>query len=184
MKRGHADLINYQTFEFCGYQWIMHYQDHTNKFIILAPLFNKTGNEVAKALILSVFTYIGDPDILQSDNGGEFVAEIVKSLRFIWLDMKIFHGRPRHPQSQGSTEPANADVETMLSLWMKDNISKNWSTQICANAKNNSHYSTIKCTPYFATFGREMSFGLVNGHVKFFLYENLFLYEFLICKII
>ena len=35
------------------------------------------------------FAYIGVPDILQSDNIGEFVAEIVESLRLIWSDMKI-----------------------------------------------------------------------------------------------
>ena len=60
----------------------MHYQDHTNKFTILAPLFNKTGNEVAKALISNVFAYIGVHNILKSDAGGEFVA-------VIWSNMKI-----------------------------------------------------------------------------------------------
>ena len=89
MKRGLVDLINYKTFEFYGYQWIMHYQDHSNKLTILAPLFNKAVNEVAKALISDFLAYIGVPDILQSDNGGEFVAEIVESLRLIWSDMKI-----------------------------------------------------------------------------------------------
>jgi hypothetical protein len=44
----------------------------------------------------------------------------------IWKDVVIVHGRPRHPQSQGSVERANQDVEAMIGHWMKDNNSKNW----------------------------------------------------------
>jgi hypothetical protein len=43
------------------------------------------------------------PQILQSDNGKEFVAEVVKNVCNI-LNIKIRHGRPRHPQSQGQVE--------------------------------------------------------------------------------
>ena len=65
-KRGQVDLINYQTVELCSYQCIMLmlYQDQTNKFTLLAPMFNKTGNKLAKALISNDFTFIGVPDIL------------------------------------------------------------------------------------------------------------------------
>jgi hypothetical protein len=122
MKRGQVDLINYQTFKYAGYQWILHYQDHTTKLTVLDALFNKSAVEVAYSLIKNVFAHYGVPDILQSDNGGEFVAEIVTSLNQIWPDMKIVHGRPRHPQSQGSVERANGDIETMLALWMRDNL--------------------------------------------------------------
>ena len=79
---------------------------------------------------------------------------------------------------------ANADVETMLSLWMKDNKSKNrpLGLRFVQMQKNNSHHSTIKCTPYFSTFGREMSFGLVNGHVihNFILTSYTWFYVILI----
>jgi transposase InsO family protein len=55
--------------------------------------------------------------ILQSDNGREFTANIITDLKSLWPDLKIVHGRPRHPQSQGSEERANADVKEMLATW-------------------------------------------------------------------
>jgi hypothetical protein len=42
--------------------------------------------------------------ILQSDNGREFTANIITELKSLWPDLKIVHGRPRHPQSQHSVE--------------------------------------------------------------------------------
>jgi hypothetical protein len=55
----------------------------------------------------------GAPLILQPDNGREFVVKVIEELVKIWKDCKIAHGLPRHPQSQGSVEKANADIETM-----------------------------------------------------------------------
>jgi hypothetical protein len=33
----------------------------------------------------------------------------------------IVHGRPRHPQSQGSVERANTEIKEMIISWMNDN---------------------------------------------------------------
>ena len=45
----------------------------------------------------------------------------------MWADCKIVHGRPRHPESQGSVERSNADVENMLRAWMVNTQSTEWS---------------------------------------------------------
>ena len=42
------------------------------------PLMRKSAAEVAVGLATKVFPYLGLPKILQSDNGREFVYEIVK----------------------------------------------------------------------------------------------------------
>jgi hypothetical protein len=34
--------------------------------------------------------------------------------------MKIIHGRPRHPQSQGSIERSNGDIQNILASWMRE----------------------------------------------------------------
>lgn len=81
--------------------------------------------------------------------------------------MKIVHGKPRHPQSQGSVERANQDVKNMRILWMADNNYKNWSFVLKFEQmqKNNSYHSTKKCTPYYAKFGRDMQFGLNSSTI-------------------
>jgi hypothetical protein len=44
----------------------------------------------------------------------EFTANIITELKLLWPELKLVHGRPRHPQSQGSVERANADIKSMI----------------------------------------------------------------------
>lgn len=99
-KRGQVDLIDLQSTPSHNYKWILNYQDHLTKFCFLRPLTSKKATEVAMAL-LKIFLEVGAPMILQSDNGKEFTASIIKELITLWPACKIVNGRPRHPQSQG-----------------------------------------------------------------------------------
>ena len=78
----------------------------------MRPLKTKTADEVAYQL-LDIFTIIGAPAILQSDNGREFVAKVIEELAGMWTGLKIVHGRARHPQSQGSVERCNQDIKLL-----------------------------------------------------------------------
>ena len=92
----------------------------------MRPLKSKRAAEVAFEL-LKVPLEFGAPHILQSDQGREFTADVIKELMDLWPDAKIVHGRPRHPEAQGSVERSNQDVENMLRSWMDDNNSTKWS---------------------------------------------------------
>ena len=87
----------------------------------------------------------GAPNILQSDNGREFVNKIITELTTLWPDLKLVHGRPRHPQSQGSVEKANDEVHKQLVSWMRDNNSTNWTQglRFVQFQKNSSQFILI-----------------------------------------
>lgn len=142
------------------YRWLLNYQDHLTKFLFLRPLKTKTANEVANEL-LKIFLEIGAPSILQSGNGREFTASVISEMVKIWPSLKILHGRPRHPQSQGSIERSNQDVENMLRAWMYDHSSKNWSLgcYFVQFQKNSSYHKVIGRSPYKALFGVEPKAG-------------------------
>lgn len=124
--RGQMDLIDLQSCPDGEYHWIMNYQDHHTKFLHLRPLKSKHAASVAEEL-LKIFFCFGAPAILQSDNGREFVAKVISELVAMWPHCRIVHGRPRHPQTQGSVERANGDIENSLRSWMMENSSTNWS---------------------------------------------------------
>ncbi|KAF2878671.1 hypothetical protein ILUMI_27508 [Ignelater luminosus] len=53
-------------------------------------------------------------EILDSNNTKKRRLELSAK----WSDCKIVHGRLRHPQSQGSVERCNQDIENMLRAWI------------------------------------------------------------------
>jgi hypothetical protein len=58
----------------------MHYQDHLTQFSVLKALTSKSAAEVGY-LLLDIFILFGAPHILQSDNGREFTANVIKELK-------------------------------------------------------------------------------------------------------
>ena len=53
-----------------------------------------------------------------TDNGTEFSNKtLMARINELWKGTKIVHGRPRHPQDQGSVERANGDFKNMLYCW-------------------------------------------------------------------
>ncbi len=79
----------------------------------------------------------------------EFVNQVIQRLKLLWPTCVIVRGRARHPQSQGSVERANQDVEVMIGKRMMTHNSKQWSVGIhtVAFQKNNRWHRTIKTTP-------------------------------------
>lgn len=64
---------------------------------------------------------------MQSDNGKEFCAEVIKELVKLWPSLKIINGRPRHPQSQGLVERANGILQQRLGKWREYTKRNDWS---------------------------------------------------------
>jgi hypothetical protein len=104
------DLIDMQSLSYDDHRYIMVYQDHMTKYFVLWPLKSKRTTDVAMQ-ILDIFLLFGAPNILQSDNGAEITVSIISQLKDLWPECKVVHGKPRHPQSQGSVDRANADIK-------------------------------------------------------------------------
>ena len=160
-SRGQVDLIDMQSQPSGEYKWILVHQDHFTKFVQLRATKTKRAAEIGY-LLLDIFCIFGAPAILQSDNVREFVNAAIQEMAEMWDGLKIVHGRPRHSQSQGSVERANADIENILSTWMESNSSTNWAEglRFVQVMKNKAHHRGIKCSPYEAMFGQPMRVGL------------------------
>ncbi len=104
----------------------------------------------------------GAPLILQSDIGREFVNQVIQELMLMWPTLKLVNGRPRHPQSQGSVERSNQDIENMITSWCSDNKTPKWSRALMfvQYSKNLSHHSGIGMSSFKAMFGCSQKVGL------------------------
>ncbi|CAF1169735.1 unnamed protein product [Didymodactylos carnosus] len=169
-----VDLIDFQSKPDGEYKFLMNYQDHFSKFTVFRPLKNKTAVKVERELV-NIFSLFGAPTILQSDNGREFVNHITDSLAELWPGLKIVHGKPRHPQSQGSVEKCNHDIETKLTMCMQEHRSAKWTegVPIAMYQKNTLFHSRLKMTSYEAFFGRAASLGLSDSVIPHLLPQHL-----------
>ena len=87
----------------------------------------------------------------------------------------MVHGRPRHPQSQGSVEHANWDIKDMLISVMSDNNSQDWVVGIkfVQQMKNVSYHAGVKHTPYTAMFDTEPKGGLTSSSIPAEIIQRL-----------
>ena len=162
--RGQVDLVDMQSMCYNGYRWIMVYQDHLTKFCVLRAVKSKRSVEIGSQL-LDIFLLFGAPAILQSNNETEFTANVICELKEFWPAIRMVHGKPRYPQSQGSVERANGDIMDMLVAWLTDNESQDWVAGIkfVQFQKNSSHHAGIRRSPYSALFGNEARVGLTSS---------------------
>ena len=101
--------------------------DHFSKLHLLFPLKTKSAKEVTQGLIERVFSVFGLPSVLQSDNGSEFMNEILRSTIILWPGTcKIVNGSPGHSQSQDLAEQGNRTIELIISARERDNGSTEW----------------------------------------------------------
>ncbi|CAF4136195.1 unnamed protein product, partial [Adineta steineri] len=87
--------------------------DYFTKFCWARALQHKESREVYHC-VREIFFMFGPPRIFQSDNGREFTNELINSLQIDFPNMRIVHGRPRHPQTQGLIGRANAILTDAL----------------------------------------------------------------------
>jgi hypothetical protein len=124
---GQVDLINFQSMPNGNFCFLMNCIDHGVKFLFSIPLTCEHASCIAVAL-LEIFTVVGPPIILQSDNGNEFntaamtrkqvgefcgklvrltdleLSEIITEVRQLWPVCSMVRGSPRHSPSNGGVE--------------------------------------------------------------------------------
>ena len=142
-----------------NYRLVMSVMDCFSKYCWLIPLCTKTAIEVARALC-TIFREFGCPKIIQSDNGKEFIANVVTTVCSS-LGITIIHGRPYHPQSQGQVERLNQKVKRFIAArllsFSPDEQSNVWPWLLpeIAHYLNNTWHSSITEVPFTAFYGRE-----------------------------
>ncbi len=96
-----------------GYKWMLCYVDHLSGFAHVAPLKTKKAAVVGRALVRILSTVV-IPEILQSDNGSEFLGKYINYIKKYYGTVNIVKGRPRRPQTQGSVEKSNGPFKRAL----------------------------------------------------------------------
>ena len=77
---------------------------------------SKEAQVVTNGIKIHVFSYFGLPRIIHSDNGSEFVNDIIAALVMLWPGKaSLINGTPGHSQSQGLAKLGNNSIENFIS---------------------------------------------------------------------
>lgn len=157
MERLVIDLVDLRSYKRDneGYQWVLTMIDAFTSYPWGIPLRSKHANEVLPQL-LALYKEFGPPAICHSDNGGEFVANIITDINK-QLGVRIAHGGPYRPQCQGRVERWNQTLETQLGKRMTENNTSRWIDlldDVVLSYRITRHPIT-NCTPFQAMFNRK-----------------------------
>ena len=106
-----------------GYRWVLSVLDCFSKYAWAFPLKSKETDRIC-LILCELFSNEGVPEILQSDNGGEFVSTIIRSL-MPKLGIKLINGSPYSPTTQGQVERFNRTFKCLLRKEIQIELSKN-----------------------------------------------------------
>ncbi|CAG8682213.1 7422_t:CDS:2, partial [Gigaspora rosea] len=176
LSRIQIDIIDFSQNPYDSFKYIVHARDHFTRFSWARPIKSSTALEVA-TFLFEIFTIFGPPTILHSDNGAQFISDLISDLCNLWIPIKIkiIHGRPRHPQSQGSVERGNEILKNKLSYWLDETKNNNWPLGLnhVIFAMNNSYCHGINTSPYEAVFGfQHQLLNLINNLDNNYLTEE------------
>ena len=148
-----CDLISFDV-PSSGYKYVLVFKDVFSGFIRCYKLRDKTAAGVTKCFE-DLVCFLGPPRLLTSDNGGEFIAETLKTACKV-LGVEKRTSVPYRPQSQGNVERQNRTLIKDLQHRLLQ-YGRSWSEHLpyAEWLHNTTPFAKTKMTPYFVFFGRE-----------------------------
>ena len=118
-----------------GFLWVLNVIDCFSKFAWAYPLKTKETKPICE-ILCKLFYKEGIPLIMQSDNGGEFVSNIIKDV-MPKIGIKLINGSPYTPTTQGQVERFNQTFKSLFKKKIQIELSignnsrvENWSEEL------------------------------------------------------
>jgi len=156
-ERLHIDLTGKHPVSRSGHKYILTVIDAYTRFLITAPLKDKTAVAVANALVERVFCPFGSCREIVSDQGSEFcnalMSELCERMHVVRLRTTVYR-----PQANGVVERVHRSMNTLLSKVVSEN-QRDWPEWLPAitAAYNASYHESTGFSPYYLVYGREYS---------------------------
>ncbi|KAJ8723813.1 hypothetical protein PYW07_007793 [Mythimna separata] len=135
--------------------WIFIIEDLASRWVELFALKQATAEECTRVLLDEIILRYGAPRRFISDNGSQFVSNVMQQLTFC---LGIDHGfTPVYHPETNPVERRNRDLKTQLAILVGNDHTK-WSEHLPSIrfAMNTAVCSSTGYTPAYLTFGRDL----------------------------
>ena len=136
-----------------GSQFLLVCVDHFSRYVVLAPIRNKTATAIAHALITHLICPYTTPRVLLSDNGAEFRNQLLSEICSLYGIKQTFTVA-YHPSSNGLVERANRKILDALRPVVRSLYDdwEDWLPHVRACINGSLCESTGK-TPHYILYG-------------------------------
>ena len=141
-----------------GANYILVLTDFFTKYVVCVPLERTTAEDAARAIVENWVLTFGAPDCLHTDQGSNFVRELLLEVCRIFGIEKT-RTSPYHPQGNGMVERHNRVVADVISNYCANNPSS-WDQIIPYPnfVHNTTVHKTTGQTPFSLVFGQECKY--------------------------
>lgn len=138
-----------------GYRWIYIVEDTASKWVEMFPLKQATAVTCAQLLINEIFLRYGTPRRMISDNGVQFISDVMQQVAY-FLEIQQSFTPFYHPESN-PVERKNRDLKTQLAILVQERH-REWPEHLPAIrfAMNSTRCSSTGYSAAYLTFGREL----------------------------
>ena len=151
--RIHVDLVG-PLHSITEHKYVMTLVDALTRWTVLVPLKSKEAVEVAEAIVNNWILKIGAIEYLVSDNGREFVNDIVANIAK-YMEITLHTTAAYSPKSNGKAERIHRELGRFLTIYT-DSIGMDWITFLPAleHSLNTKCHTSTGCSPWFLHYGR------------------------------
>ena len=136
-----------------GNKYALNFQDDLSKYVVAVPIAQQDAETIATVFVEKIVLTYGTPQVLQTDQGANFVSEVFTNTCKILIIKKI-QSTAFQPESQGSIERSHRILAEYLRHYVKEDQS-NWDQWIpfATYAYNTTEHSATGFTPFELLFG-------------------------------
>ena len=152
--RVHMDLVGPLPVGHRGHRYICVIVDAFTRYTFIYAMLDKSAVSVAGAVHCFIMKHVC-PRVIISDNGKEFINEVVKGVMKL-MKIEHFPVQAYRPAANGLVEAHNREVIQLLRLIVGDNPG-DWTEALTTAefAINTAYNKSIKDTPYYLVFGQD-----------------------------
>lgn len=135
-----------------GNQYLLVAQDYFSKWPFAIAMPDQTAERIVKILRDEVFTLVGPPQKLHSDQGRNFESRILADLCKAF-GVKKSHTTPYHPMGDGLVERMNRSLLTLLRTHVEKDSKWEEHLQLLLFMYRTTRHATTGVSPYEVLFG-------------------------------
>ena len=113
-----------------------------------------TETEVVAEVLLGIFSRVGFPKVVLSDNGPQFVSHVMKAVARL-MSLSWVHSTPFHPQANGLCEKWNGTLKRMLRRMTTERPTDwDWYVEPLLFAYREAPKASTRFSPFELLYGR------------------------------